>query len=56
MQEWFQYLRDTINRLNTRYIEIVDSSQTETPPTKKKKIHPLRKLLGDNFGGLVVTL
>ena len=32
-------------------IEIVDSCQTETPPAKKKKIHPLRKLLGDNFGG-----
>ena len=30
-------------------IEIIDDHQ---PPTaKKKKIHPLRKLLGDNFGG-----
>ena len=32
-------------------IEIVDSCQTETPPAKKKKIHPLRKLLGNNFWG-----
>ena len=29
-------------------IEIIDNHQ---PPAKKKKIHPLRKFLGNNFGG-----
>jgi len=31
-------------------IEIIDDHRS--PTAKKNKIHPLRNLLGDNFGGL----
>ena len=36
-------------------VDVVDSSPSVVPPKKKKKIHPLKKMLGEKFGDSETT-